>query len=147
MALALAAPAARAQAPDDRLLASIDGVELAQQAPGAPLSDGIGAGAQVTPGEPIAEDLRVLAQAAQVPGDEPPLTEEPPVPLATPEPAPEPTATATATAEPTATASPGADDRERLPDTGSDAGLLALAGLSLLGMGVSLRWAAPGAAD
>jgi hypothetical protein len=74
----------------------------------------------------------------------PPLSDQPPVPLtgnATPTPTPtamatpEPTATETATATP----SPAASPRDALPATGSDAGLTALVGASLLGMGLGLR--------
>jgi LPXTG-motif cell wall-anchored protein len=69
----------------------------------------------------------------------PPLTSKPPVPLsgdATPTPTPTVTAGPTATVTPVATATPV---RPELPRTGADAGLTALAGLSLLGMGLGIR--------
>lgn len=77
--------------------------------------------------------------AAPAAAQEPPvLTEDPPTQLdGSPTPAPTPTATPS----PTATASAG--PREELADTGSEPALLALAGLSLLGMGLSLRLAVP----
>jgi hypothetical protein len=73
---------------------------------------------------------RLVAQIAQAtpapsPAQEPPLTPRPPAPLGTPTPTPTPAATVT---------SDGV-----LARTGSDAGLIALAGLSLLGAGVGLR--------
>jgi hypothetical protein len=87
------------------------------------------------------------------PGGQPPLTGEPPVPLGSASPTATPTATATATptatatvsATPTATESAPATpaDGEELARTGSDAGLLALAGASLLGMGIGLRRLVP----
>lgn len=49
----------------------------------------------------------------------------------------EPTATATATVEPTATAGPG--KRGDLPNTGSETLEVGLAGLTLIGFGISLR--------
>jgi hypothetical protein len=87
------------------------------------------------------------AHAQGRPPKEPPLTGKPPVPLGTPTPTPSatpsPTATATPTATPTAsprpTASAAPGRGAHLARTGSDAGLLALAGVSLLGMGLSLR--------
>jgi hypothetical protein len=82
-----------------------------------------------------------LAQATQEPGDQPPLTTDPPTELGSGEGDPTPTPTPTPTA--TATESPSAEPREQLADTGADPALLALAGLGLLGMGVSLRLAVP----
>jgi LPXTG-motif cell wall-anchored protein len=69
-----------------------------------------------------------LARAQARPGSEPPLTSKPPTPLGTPAP--------TVTPAPTATP---ARRGGSLPNTGADAGLLALAGVSLLGLGVGLR--------
>ena len=81
------------------------------------------------------------AHAQTRPGTEPPLTADPPVALSGATPAPTATATPTATAAPTAaaTAAGTATPREELPRTGSGAGLIALAGASLLGVGLSLR--------
>ena len=87
-------------------------------------------------------DDRLVGAIAQVQdaqtGDLPQLTDDPPGPLGTPTatPAPTSTATPTASATPSATASPGSQELAR---TGSEAGLAALAGLSLLGAGLSLR--------
>ncbi len=86
---------------------------------------------------PVAHaDDRLVGTIAQVQGSEdlPALTNDPPTPLATP--TPTPTATAAGSATPVASASPGAAELAR---TGSEAALAALAGLSLLGAGVSLR--------
>jgi hypothetical protein len=93
---------------------------------------------------PVAAVACLLAAAAPAPAQtpsptptsQPPLTGQPPVKLGS----------ASATPTPTATAAPtsgadGADggSSDELARTGSDAGLLALAGASLLGMGLSLR--------
>ncbi len=88
---------------------------------------------------PVAHaDDRLVGTIAQVQGSEdlPALTNDPPTPLATPTPTPTPTATAAGSVTPVASASPGAAELAR---TGSEAALAALAGLSLLGAGVSLR--------
>jgi hypothetical protein len=84
---------------------------------------------------------RLVAQIAQAtptatPGGQPQLTPRPPAPLGTATPTPTTTATGTPTPAATATATAGGS----LARTGSDAALVALAGLSLLGLGLSLRW-------
>lgn len=52
---------------------------------------------------------------------------------------PTPTAGATATATATPTAAPSATPKPDLPATGSEPGMVALAGMTLLGFGLSLR--------
>ena len=100
-------------------------VARAADEPPAPLR------AQIAQATPTPRLEAQIAQATPTPGGEPPISGTPPVPLATPTPTP----TASATATPSAT--PGR--AQALPQTGSDAALLALAGLGLLGLGAALR--------
>jgi len=102
-------------------------VARAADEPPAPLRAQI---AQATPTPRLGAQI---AQATPTPGGEPPISGTPPVPLATPTPTP----TATPSATPTASATPKRG--EALPQTGSEAALLALAGLGLLGLGAGLR--------
>src|SRR4051812_3044765 len=78
------------------------------------------------------------ATATPTPGGEPPLTARPPARPGPPTPTSAPVATPSA--------APTATSREALPRTGSDAGLIALAGIGLLGLGAGLRWAVGGGA-
>ena len=102
-------------------------VARAADEPPAPLRAQI---AQATPTPRLGAQI---AQATPTPGGEPPISGTPPVPLATPTPTP--------TAAPSATTTPSATQKrgDALPQTGSDAALLALAGLGLLGLGAGLR--------
>jgi LPXTG-motif cell wall-anchored protein len=125
--------AARRAAPLAAVLACALPAPVARAAgePPAPLRAQI---AQATPTPRLGAEI---AQATPTPGGEPPISGTPPVPLATPTPTP------TATPTPSATATPSASPagRDALPQTGSDADLLALTGLGLLALGAGLRLA------
>jgi LPXTG-motif cell wall-anchored protein len=74
-----------------------------------------------------------IAQATPTPSAQPPLSGTPPVPLATPSP------TATAGPSTGVTSSPSASSEPALPQTGFEAAVIALAGVSLLSLGAGLR--------
>jgi len=91
--------------------------------------------------------VHAQSSSQATPRDQPPLRKHPqnklgggpartPTATATASATASPTATTTPTATPTATATP----KPGLPATGSEPGLVALAGVTLLGFGLSLRF-------
>ena len=106
-----------------RMLISLAALLLALVLPAAALAQGAG-------------DEQYQDPFGEEPAQQEPAPTVTPAPAAPSQSAPAPTATPAPPSAPASSAPPGGD---RLPYTGADAGLLALAGALLLGAGVALR--------